>query len=179
MAQRSLADMEPGERRRAIVRIIGRVVVVWVVFIGGYFIYPVGDDSVAGTGVKLSIDIILLIVVIVWQVRRIFHAEYPELRAIEALGVILAVFLVLFSALYLSVSHASSATFTQPLDHMGALYFTVTVFSTVGFGDITAKTDGARALVSVQMILDLILIASVARLLVTAARTSLGSRGHS
>jgi hypothetical protein len=62
---------------------------------------------------------------------------------------------------------------------MGALYFTVTVFSTVGFGDITAKTDGARALVSVQMILDLILIASVARLLVTAARTSLGSRDHS
>jgi hypothetical protein len=139
----------------------------------------VGDDSVAGTSVKLAIDLVLVILVIVWQVRRIFQADYPELRAIETLGVILAVFLVLFSALYLSMSHNSGSTFTQSLDHMGALYFTVTVFSTVGFGDITAKTDGARAIVSVQMILDLVLIASVARLLVTVARTSLGRRDHS
>jgi hypothetical protein len=129
--------------------------------------------------VKLAIDLVLVIVVIVWQVRRIFQADYPELRAIEALGVILAVFLVLFSGLYLSMSHSSGSTFTQSLDHMGALYFTVTVFPTVGFGDITAKTDGARAIVSVQMILDLILIASVARLLVTAARKTLGPPDHS
>ena len=86
---------------------------------------------------------------------------------------ILVVFLVLFSALYLSISHNSASTFTESLDHMGALYFTVTVFSTVGFGDITAKTDAARAVVSVQMILDLILIGTVARLLITAARTGL------
>ena len=82
-------------------------------------------------------------------------------------------FVVLFASLYLSMSHSSGATFTQPLDHMGALYFTVTVFSTVGFGDITAKTDAARAVVTIQMILDLLLIGAVARLLVTAARTGL------
>jgi hypothetical protein len=178
MTPRSFADIEPNEKRRAIVRVVGRVVVVWIVFIGAYFIYPVGNDSL-GTAVKLAIDLVLVILVILWQVRRILHAEYPELRAIEALGVILAIFLVLFSALYLSMSHSSGSTFTQSLDHMGALYFTVTVFSTVGFGDITAKTDGARALVSVQMILDLVLIGVVVRLLVTAARKSLGPQDNS
>jgi hypothetical protein len=30
------------------------------------------------------------------------------------------------------------------MSHTAALYFTLTVFSTVGFGDITAKTDAAR-----------------------------------
>ena len=36
----------------------------------------------------------------------------------------------------------SRGSFTQPLDHTTALYFTVTVFATVGFGDIVAATDG-------------------------------------
>jgi hypothetical protein len=165
--------MQPKERREALTGVVLRVVVAWIVFIGAYFIYPVGNDSVLSTGVKLVLDLALVIGVIVWQVRRILHAQYPELRAMEALGVILAVFLVLFSTLYLSMSHHAGSTFTQPLDHMGSLYFTVTVFTTVGFGDISAKTDTARALVSTQMVLDLVLLGAVARLLVTAARTGL------
>jgi hypothetical protein len=36
------------------------------------------------------------------------------------------------------------------LTRTDALYFTVTVFSTVGFGDITAKTETARLVVTGQ-----------------------------
>ena len=50
-----------------------------------------------------------------------------------------------------------------------ALYFTVTVFSTVGFGDITAKTDVARLVVTVQMLADLAVVAVVIRLILGAA----------
>ena len=64
-----------------------------------------------------------------------------------------------------------ATTFTQDLDHVRALYFTVTVFSTVGFGDITPRTDPARLIVSVQMLLDLALIGAVVRLLFNAARS--------
>jgi voltage-gated potassium channel len=39
------------------------------------------------------------------------------------------------------------------MTHTDALYFTVTVFATVGFGDITARTDTARLLVTVQITL--------------------------
>ena len=35
------------------------------------------------------------------------------------------------------------------------LYFTVTIFSTVGFGDISAKAEAARLVVTAQMFLDL------------------------
>jgi hypothetical protein len=52
------------------------------------------------------------------------------------------------------------------MDKVGAMYFTVTVFSTVGFGDITAKTDLARTLVTVQMLVNL-----AARLTKTARET--------
>jgi hypothetical protein len=49
-----------------------------------------------------------------------------------------------------------------------ALYFTITVFATVGFGDITARTEAARLVVSGQMIIDLIILGLGARVIVGA-----------
>jgi hypothetical protein len=46
----------------------------------------------------------------------------------------------------------------QSLTRTDALYFTVTVFTTVGFGDIVATTQVARLVVTVQMILDLVVL---------------------
>ena len=41
---------------------------------------------------------------------------------------------------------------------MSALYFTVTVFSTVGFGDIVAVTDTGRAVVTAQVVANLLVL---------------------
>jgi hypothetical protein len=153
-------------------------VLEWIIIFGAFFILPIGHESTGRAVGRLVIDVALVATVIWWQASRIVKADYPQLRALEALGFILALFLALFAALYLAMSHNSASTFNEPLDHMRALYFTITVFSTVGFGDITAKTDTARAVVSAQMVLDLVIIGVVVRLLVTAARAGLGrSRG--
>ncbi len=56
-----------------------------------------------------------------WQSRRIARSDVPELRAATALGVIMPLFLVMFATIYLSMSHASAATFTQNLDHTRAI----------------------------------------------------------
>ncbi|WP_374976165.1 potassium channel family protein [Microbacterium trichothecenolyticum] len=173
MTHQSFADMSPRARRRAAWGVTGRVIATWAVFTVAYFLFPVGTYSIIDFALKLPLVILLVAGIILWQLRQITRATHPELRAVEALGCILAAFLVLFAALYLSMSYAAVATFTEPLDHMSALYFTVTVFATVGFGDISAKTDLGQAVVTIQMILDLVLIGAVARLLITAARTTL------
>ena len=49
-----------------------------------------------------------------------------------------------------------------------ALYFTVTVFTTVGFGDIAAKSEGARILVTAQMIVDLLILGIGAKVILGA-----------
>jgi hypothetical protein len=49
------------------------------------------------------------------------------------------------------------------------------VFSTVGFGDITPETNGARIVVSIQMLLDLVVLGAVVRLVVNAAKSGLES----
>jgi Ion channel len=48
--------------------------------------------------------------------------------------------------------------FQLPARRIDSLYVTVTTFNTVGFGDITATSQTARLVVTVQMILDLLVL---------------------
>jgi voltage-gated potassium channel len=113
----------------------------------------------------LVVGLLLVGVVVFRRTRRILAADFPGLRAVEGLAVTFPLFLLVFAALYLSLSAATAATFSEELDHTRALYFAITVFSTVGFGDITPTTDIARIVVSIQMLLDLVVISLVVRLL--------------
>jgi voltage-gated potassium channel len=167
----SLSDLDKAQRRRALAYSGVIIVSSWVFIFGAFFALPIGHESGLRAVVRLGVDIALIGAVFAWQIRRIAFAELPELRAVEALGVVIALFLVLFSAIYLSLSHGNVRTFSEPLDHVRAIYLTITIFSTVGFGDITPRTDGARLLVSVQMLLDLAIIGIVVRLLFSAAKS--------
>jgi voltage-gated potassium channel len=166
-----LADLPPDARRRAVLRCVATVVLCWIFLIGAFYVVPIGHESGLRAFIRLGLDVALVGAVFAWQIRRISTAALPELRAVEALGIVIALFLVLFSGIYLAMSHESALTFTQPLDHTRALYFTVTVFSTVGFGDITPRTDTARLVVSAQMLLDLAIIGAAVRLIFNAARS--------
>jgi voltage-gated potassium channel len=57
-----------------------------------------------------------------------------------------------------------------------ALYFTVTVFPTVGFGDITPTSDATRLLVTGRMLLNLVVLGATARLLFDAAKRGASMR---
>jgi hypothetical protein len=166
-----LADLPTTVRRRAVFRCGATVVLCWVLLIGAFYVIPIGHESGLRAFVRLGLDIAIVGAVFAWQIRRISVAALPELRAIEALGIVIALFLVLFSGIYLAMSHESPAVFTRPLDHTQALYFTISIFSTVGFGDITPKTDTARLVVSAQMLLDLAIIGAAVRLIFNAARS--------
>jgi voltage-gated potassium channel len=172
-----LADLERPQQRLAVMRCALTIFVAWALILGAFYVLPVAHESATRTGVRLGVDLALIAAVFIWQIRRIGRAELPELRAIEALGIVVAVFLVLFSSIYLSMSNAAASTFTQRLDPTRALYFTITVFSTVGFGDITPRTDQARLVVAVQMLLDFVIIGVAVRMLFNAARSRVTPAG--
>ena len=75
----------------------------------------------------------------------------------------IGVFLIIFATIYLAMAQAVATTFSEPLDKISALYFTITTLGTVGYGDITPVSPAAQVVVSVQMLVDLILLAVIAR----------------
>ncbi|MGW4336682.1 potassium channel family protein [Rhodococcus koreensis] len=173
MTSRKLSDLDHRRRRRAVLRAVLAVVATWALLGAVYYLVPARNYLEEGAVARVVIGTVLFAGVLVWQIRRILRAPLPELRAIEALGAVIALFLIVFASTYLALSHTSPASFNQHLDHTRALYFTVSVFSTVGFGDIIPGTNTARIIVGAQMLLDLILLGAVVKLLVTAARTGL------
>ena len=64
----------------------------------------------------------------------------------------------------------SASNFSESMTRTDALYFTVTVFATVGFGDITATSEGARALVTGQMVAGIVIVGIGARIIVDAIK---------
>jgi Ion channel/Bacterial regulatory proteins, gntR family len=77
-------------------------------------------------------------------------------------------FLLLFASSYVVMARMSASNFGERLTHTDGLYFTVTVFSTVGFGDITAKSQAARLVVTGQIIADLVILGLAIKVIVGA-----------
>ncbi len=174
--QHSLAELPRHERQRAIARTAIEASLTPLVLFGAYFVLPVSDVSAREGVLRLLGGLALFVAVLVVQLRRIATAEFPELRAVQSAAIAIPIFLIVFAALYVALSASSTAMFSEPLDQTDALYFTITAFTTVGFGDITPVETTARLLVSLQMILDLVVLGALVRLLWGAARHRLASR---
>ena len=158
MTNQDFQALSTAKRRRLVFSAVLRGVLVAVVLVVLYYVLPLNGRWDSGTAIRLLVGILVFAGVMVWEVRVIAGSRYPGLRAAEALGLILPLYLVLFASTYFVMEHASAASFTQPLTRTDALYFTVTVFSTVGFGDITAKSEAARVVLIVQMLADIALL---------------------
>ena len=147
-------------------RLVGSLAAVMAI----YYLMPVRYDDGESDVPWLLLDVALFGAVVGVQVPLIGRSRYPGLRAIEAMALSILVFLTLFARLYLSADAGDHQAFSQVLDRTTALYFTITVFATVGFGDIVAQTQATKLLVSVQMLLNLVVLGLVVRLLLLAGQ---------
>jgi voltage-gated potassium channel len=150
------AALGPAKRRRLIALTLLRSLATATVLVALYYLLPLDRIPSVPLGVLLVIGLVILLSVAAWQVRTIVGAKHPTVRAIGALATTVPLFLLLFAATYFLMARASAASFSDHLTRTDALYFTVTTFSTVGYGDITAASEPARLVVTAQMILDLL-----------------------
>jgi voltage-gated potassium channel len=144
------------------------------VLVAIYYLLPLDHTSTWIAVTTLIMGLVAFIALVVFQVRWIIRSRFPGLRALEALATSLPLFLLLFSGTYVVMAAVSTSNFGEKLTHTDALYFTVTAFTTVGFGDITAKSEGARLLVTGQMVTDLIILGLGAKIILGAVTRGRG-----
>jgi voltage-gated potassium channel len=135
-----------------------------------YYLLPLDTTSIRVAVGMLAFGLVALVGLVAFQVRSIIRARHPALRAVGALATSIPLFLLLFAATYFVLGGISEANFSEPLTRTDALYFTVTVFTTVGFGDIVATTEGARVVVMGQMVTGIVIIGLGARIIVDAVK---------
>ena len=154
--------------------ILGFAVIVWML--------NMVPDEPDGRVIVPALIAVISIVLYAWffrrQLRSIDASRFPTLRAAEALVLVAAMFLAIFAMIYVMISQEDPAAFTEPLDAFTGYYFALTVLATVGFGDITPVSVGARSITMVQMALDLAFIAVLIRVVGGAARRAVEKREH-
>jgi voltage-gated potassium channel len=176
MSEPPIERLSRSQRRRVVAWGLLRALIAAVVLVTLYFVIPLAWIDGLPPVLAIVVAAGVLVGVSVWQVLAIIRAEEPGLRAIEALAVIAPLYLLVFAATYFLMAHNDPSNFTQELTRLDALYFTVTVFATVGFGDITAASQTARVVVTIQMVLNLILLGAGVRLLTMAVKHGRGEK---
>lgn len=164
----TVEEMKSRPRRSIVVWSALRALATATLLVVLYYVLPMDRAFDTYTLLILILGLAVFITMLIWRIRSISHSEYPGLRAIETLVTVVPLYVLAFATTYFLAERADSTYFSEPLDRTRALYFSMTVFSTVGFGDITAKADVSQLVVTVQMLLDLILLGFGVRVFLTA-----------
>jgi voltage-gated potassium channel len=152
-------------RRRGVLLGLLRAVGTSAILIGLYYLAPLDHLTGMSLVVPMIVGLLAFAAMTVYQVWAILRAAQPRVRAVEGLATTVPFFLLLFSTTYFLMSHTSPNSFNaHALTRTDSLYFTVTVFATVGFGDISPVSQTARLAVTAQMILNLIVLGLGVRL---------------
>jgi voltage-gated potassium channel len=163
-------ELTPRQRRIIIARAVLRATLTATLLVVLYYVLPMNRAIDTRTGLLLALCLIVLAAFLTWRTRGIIRSDRPGLRAIETLVVAIPLYILAFATTYYLNERMNAASFSQPLTRSDALYFSMTIFATVGFGDITAKTEAMRLAVTVQMFFDLILLGFGARAFVTVVK---------
>jgi hypothetical protein len=152
-----------------------RILVLAALLSGVYAVIPLQTDR---WWLGLAGGLAALLAITPFTVRRVTavaSSTEPVLAAAEAIVFVVAMLVFGFSSVYLAINRGDGQ-FVGLSTKVDAVYFTATTLATVGYGDIHAQGQAARMAVTLQMVIDLSVLAITVKALVGAARR--GARGR-
>lgn len=126
---------------------------------------PVGSSYILGAVFQIAVPIVWL----VWSCFR----RFKPVRTAIVLIYLFSLVLQLFSYIYWSFGNVKN--FSISLSHLDSFYFALGTLTTAGTGDISAISETARGLQTLQMGLDLLFV-GIALAIVLARYSTLFSR---
>lgn len=168
-------------------RLAGRVVVAFVLCIAVvvaltwlYLLAPepndAGDLGPWGYALFGMVSLTCYLLLALAAVLRLRKSRNPFVEGSILVVIMAALIILVYSWLYVAISGVHPDSFTEHLNKSTAVYFTVTVLATVGFGDITPTTDTARLVVTSQMLLGFTVITLAIRIITSSASSAAKSQ---
>ena len=145
------------------VALVGAVVLYYVLPMRGR-LWPLG--AVAGPAAAIALAPLTR-----KHLRRVLVSDRPLVDVACAIGLIATVLVLGFATTYWIMYTQAPDEFVGLSTKTDSLYFTVTVMATVGFGDVHPVGQVARAVTTVNMLTNLVILAVSIRLFSWAAHT--------
>ena len=167
MHERSPEPQARAYRRRVNGSLLRIVTVTPAIFLLYAFAPLDRERALAGT-LGFIIALLAFGMLAAYQIVAVVRSPYPRIRAVEAALMCVPVLLVMFATAYCTASSVDEGSFTEPLSRLDGFYLAMTVFATVGLGDIAPTSDVTRSMVTVQMAVDLVVVGVLAKVLLRA-----------
>ena len=143
-----------------------------------YFVVPISPDLQRNTLIRVLIAILVLALMaagVVRQLRR--HLDDTD-RRVDGLIVSITVVMAIFALCFLTLEERDPTQFDGMKTRLDSLYFTVATAASVGYGDVHAVGQAARALVLVQMVFNVVFIGTAVALLSSRIRAVASARAE-
>lgn len=173
------AGTPPGWTREALQFVQRTSLMVLLLTLCYYMLPPGGRLHDGATAARWIGSLVALsgFVLLVLRSLRAARADRSFTTRAEAVLTVLYVMVLVFAITYGMIATHMPGEFHGIENPTDALYFTVTVAATVGFGDITAAGTAARLVVTVHMLVNLIYVGTALRVL-TNRGTARGPGGE-
>ncbi|MFC6340585.1 potassium channel family protein [Nocardioides hankookensis] len=155
-----------------------RDVLLVVVALVLYFVIPVGfhtDRGLVERGFVSIVCIGLVGALVIWQV--LLQVDDPS-RRIDGLLLSMVAGVLVFALAFYRLHLEDGSQFVGMSTRIDSLYFTMTTLLTVGYGDINASGQVARVLVLLQMVFNVVVIATAASTLNSRVRENAARRAE-
>ncbi|SDD60387.1 potassium channel family protein [Nocardioides lianchengensis] len=141
-----------------------------------YLVAPVSADPPERVVVRAVIGVAALLGLTAGLVEQLRRAVRDDERRVEGLVAAIVTVLVVFAYAFYALEVHRPEQLDGLVTRLDALYFSASTMLTVGYGDVHATGQAARALVLLQMVFDVVFVASAAGLLTARVRRGAARR---
>lgn len=153
-----------------------RLAAILIIVMVVYFTIPVSFEVQTSEVVQLVVSVLALALLAVAVLVEVRHQLQDADRRIDGLVIALMVAVLGFALGFYILTLRNPDQIAGLDTRVDSLYFTMSTLLTIGYGDVHAVGQAARILVLIQMLFNVVIIATAASTITTRVRTQAEKR---